>query len=47
MTDVYGTQEQKISELSRDNLTEIKGIGSTTAEKLYNAKIVSVRRSLK
>jgi len=23
MTDVYGTQEQKISELSRDNLTEI------------------------
>jgi len=38
MTDVYGTQEQKISELSRDNLTEIKGIGSTTAEKLYNAK---------
>ncbi len=44
MTDVYGTQEQKISELSRDNLTEIKGIGSTTAEKLYNAKIVSVRQ---
>jgi len=44
MTDVYGTQEQKISELSRDNLTEIKGIGSTTAEKLYSAKIVSVRQ---
>jgi len=44
MTDVYGTQEQKISEFSRDNLTEIKGIGSTTAEKLYSAKIVSVRQ---
>jgi len=44
MTDVYGTQEQKISELSSDNLTEIKGIGSTTAEKLYSAKIVSVRQ---
>ena len=47
MTDVYGTHEQKISELSRDDLTEIKGIGSTTAEKLYNAKIVSIRQIAK
>ena len=47
MTDVYGTQEQKISEFSPDDLTEIKGIGSTTAEKLYNAKIVSIRQIAK
>jgi len=47
MTDVYGTHEQKISELSQENLTEIKGIGSTTAEKLYNAKIVSIRQIAK
>ena len=44
MTDVYGTQEQKNSELSQDNLTEIKGVGPTTAEKLYNVKIVSIRQ---
>ena len=44
MTDVYGTQEEKISEVSKDDLTEIKGIGTTTAEKLYNAKITSVRQ---
>ena len=41
MTDVY---ENVVAELSRDDLTKIKGIGSTTAEKLYNAKIVSVRQ---
>ena len=44
MTDVYGTHENIVSEPSRDDLTKIKGIGSTTAEKLYNAKIVSVRQ---
>ena len=44
MTDVYGTQEQKNSELFQDNLTEIKGVGPTTAEKLYNVKIVSIRQ---
>ncbi|MHA1473083.1 MAG: helix-hairpin-helix domain-containing protein, partial [Promethearchaeota archaeon] len=42
MTDVKGTQEQKIVDHSGDDLTEIKGIGVTTAEKLYNAKIVSI-----
>ncbi len=47
MTDVYGTQESVVVELSRDDLTKIKGIGSTTAEKLYNAKIVSVRQIAK
>ena len=47
MTDVYGTQESVAVELSRDDLTKIKGIGSTTAEKLYNAKIVSVRQIAK
>ena len=47
MTDVYGTHEQKISEFSQEDLTEIKGIGSTTAEKLYNAKIVSIRQIAK
>ncbi len=44
MTDVYGTHENIVSEPSRDDLTKIKGIGSTTAEKLYNAKIVSVKQ---
>ncbi len=44
MTDIYGTQENVVAEFSRDDLTKIKGIGSTTAEKLYNAKIVSVRQ---
>ncbi len=44
MTDVYGTQESVVVELSRADLTKIKGIGTTTAEKLYNAKIVSVRQ---
>lgn len=47
MTDVKGTQEQKIVDYSRDNLTEIKGIGVTTAEKLYNAKIVSIQQIAK
>ena len=42
MTDVKGTQEQKIVDHTRDDLTEIKGIGATTAEKLYNAKIASI-----
>ena len=44
MTDVYGTHESVVVELSRDDLTKIKGIGTTTAEKLYNAKIVTVRQ---
>ena len=44
MTDVYGTQENIVSELSRDDLTKIKGIGATTAEKLYNAKIIAVKQ---
>ncbi len=44
MTDVYGTQENVVVEPSRDDLTKIKGIGSTTAEKLYNAKIISVKQ---
>lgn len=44
MTDVYGTNENVVVNLSRDDLTKIKGIGSTTAEKLYNAKIVTVRQ---
>ncbi len=44
MTDVYGTQKNVVVKLSRDDLTKIKGIGTTTAEKLYNAKIVTVRQ---
>ena len=44
MTDVYGTQKNVVVELSRDDLAKIKGIGTTTAEKLYNAKIVTVRQ---
>lgn len=44
MTDVYGTHENVVVELSRDDLTKIKGIGTTTAEKLYNAKIISVKQ---
>lgn len=44
MTDVYGTQENIVSEPPREDLTKIKGIGSTTAEKLYKAKIVTVRQ---
>ena len=44
MTDVYGTHENVVVDLSRDDLTKIKGIGTTTAEKLYNAKIVTVRQ---
>lgn len=44
MTDVYGTHQDVGSEPSRDDLTEIKGIGTTTAEKLYNAKIVTIRQ---
>ena len=42
MTDVYGTQENIVSEPSREDLTKIKGIGANTAEKLYKAKIVTV-----
>jgi len=45
MTDVYGTQKNVVVELSRDDLTKIKGIGSTTAEKLYNAKIRTVKQN--
>jgi len=44
MTDVYGTHENMVSEPSRDDLTKIKGIGVTTAEKLYNAKIETVKQ---
>jgi len=44
MTDVYGTQENIVNEPSRDDLTKIKGIGATTAEKFYNAKIVTVKQ---
>ena len=44
MTDVYGTHENMVSEPSRDDLTKIKGIGATTAEKLYNAKIVTIKQ---
>ncbi len=44
MTDVYRTHENIIIEPSRDDLTKIKGIGITTAEKLYNAKIVTVKQ---
>jgi len=44
MTDTYQALEIKISESSKDDLTKIKGIGTTTAEKLYNAKIVSVQQ---
>lgn len=44
MTDVYGTHENNVSEPFRDDLTKIKGIGTTTAEKLYNAKIVFVKQ---
>ena len=44
MTDVYGTHENIVSEHSRDDLTKIKGIGATTAEKLYNAKIITVKQ---
>ena len=42
MTDVYGTHENIVSDSSKEDLTKIKGIGATTAEKLYNAKIVSI-----
>ena len=41
MTDVY---EKIVSKPSRDDLTEIKGIGTTTSEKLYNANIVTVKQ---
>lgn len=44
MTDVYGSQENIVSEPTRDDLTKIKGIGATTAEKLYNVKIITVRQ---
>jgi len=44
MTDVYGTHENMVSEPSRDDLTKIKGIGATTAEKLYNAKIETIQQ---
>lgn len=44
MTDVYGTNQNNSIEASRDDLTKIKGIGKTTAEKLYNARITTVRR---
>ena len=44
MTDVYGTHENIINNLSRDDLTKIKGIGTTTSEKLYNAKIVRIQQ---
>ena len=47
MTDVYGTQENIVSEPPRDDLTKIKGIGATTAEKLYKAKIVTVKQLTK
>jgi len=40
MTDVYGSQENIVSEPT----TKIKGIGATTAEKLYNVKIITVRQ---
>ena len=42
MTDVY--HENIDSEPFRDDLTKIKGIGATTAEKLYNAKILTVQQ---
>ena len=41
MTDVY---EKIVSKPSRDDLTEIKGIGTTTSDKLYNANIVTVKQ---
>ena len=41
MTDVY---EKIVSKPSRDDLTEIKGIGKTMSEKLYNANIVTVKQ---
>ena len=44
MTDVYGTHKDVVIEPSRDDLTKIKGIGTTTAEKLYNAKILTVQQ---
>jgi len=44
MTDVYRAHENVDTELSRDDLTQIKGIGTTTAEKLYNAKIISIKQ---
>ncbi len=44
MTDVYGTHENIVNDASREKLTKIKGIGATTAEKLYNAKIVTVKQ---
>jgi len=44
MTDVYGTHENIVNDASREELTKIKGIGVTTAEKLYNAKIVTVKQ---
>ncbi|MHA1236003.1 MAG: helix-hairpin-helix domain-containing protein [Promethearchaeota archaeon] len=44
MTDVYGTQENQVSESSRNDLTKIKGIGATTAERLYNTKIITVKQ---
>jgi ribosomal protein S13 len=42
MTDVY--HENIDSEPFRADLTKIKGIGATTAEKLYNAKILTVQQ---
>ena len=44
MTDIIGTHESVVVALSKDDLTKIKGIGTTTAEKLYNAKIVTVKQ---
>lgn len=44
MTDVYGTNKNIGSEPSRDDLTKIKGIGTITADRLYNAKILTVKQ---